>query len=61
MKITFLFHSSQDATEAYEEFFSEPSPSYTAELDRKNGFITVRKIDEEVHLEIPNGVTAIVI
>jgi hypothetical protein len=60
--ITLVFCNSDDAETAFEEYFSEPSETTRATLDRQAGTITVdRYAIGETHLDIPDGLIAIII
>jgi hypothetical protein len=62
--ITLVFNSSRAAEIAFEEYFSEPD-DYIATLDYKAAKITIdcggAPVGEGTHLEIPDGLIAIII
>lgn len=61
--ITLVFQTSKDAETAWEEYFSEPSDSIlNTQLDRRNARIEIEPCSGgETHLEIPDGLIAIII
>lgn len=61
MKVTLVFNSSVAARFAYDEYFSEAGCDSVATLDLKNATIAIERIGGETHIDIMDGLIAIII